>query len=211
MKRPSPALVVATIALIVALAGTGYAALKLPRNSVGTKQLKRDAVTSPKVKRGSLLASDFKAGQLPKGEKGEKGEQGTPGTPGAPGPLLETLPSGKTLTGVYSIVGQADGGATPAGNAISFAFPLASAPVAHMIGQGVTPPQECPGNAGNPSAAPGHLCVYEAGKLNTNGPPQECDPLSGCPATNRRGIGIQIFSMGVGTFNSSGTWAVTAP
>src|SRR3954453_13874697 len=103
MKRPSPALVVATIALIVALAGTGYAALKLPRNSVGTKQLKRDAVTSPKVKRGSLLTSDFKAGQLPKGEKGEQGTPGSPGAPGAPGPLLETLPSGKTLTGIYSI------------------------------------------------------------------------------------------------------------
>ena len=31
--RPTPALVVACVALLVALAGTGYAALKLPRNS----------------------------------------------------------------------------------------------------------------------------------------------------------------------------------
>jgi hypothetical protein len=33
--RPSPALVVASIALAVSLGGVGYAAVKLPRNSVG--------------------------------------------------------------------------------------------------------------------------------------------------------------------------------
>ena len=37
--RPSPALVVASLALLVSLAGTGYAAVALPANSVGNKQL----------------------------------------------------------------------------------------------------------------------------------------------------------------------------
>ena len=37
------------------LGGTGYAALKLPRNSVGSVQIKKSAVTSAKVKDGSLL------------------------------------------------------------------------------------------------------------------------------------------------------------
>ena len=41
-SHPSPALVVATIALIVALGGTSYAALS--NNSVGTNQLKNGAV-----------------------------------------------------------------------------------------------------------------------------------------------------------------------
>ena len=44
--RPSPALVVACIALAIALGGTSYAAVTLPRNSVGTKQLKKNAVNS---------------------------------------------------------------------------------------------------------------------------------------------------------------------
>ena len=35
-RLPSPAMVVACAALTVALGGTGYAAIKLPRNSVGT-------------------------------------------------------------------------------------------------------------------------------------------------------------------------------
>ncbi len=54
--RPSPALVVATLALLVALGGTGAAAVGLvPRNSVGSSQ----------VIDGSLKSRDFAAGVLP--------------------------------------------------------------------------------------------------------------------------------------------------
>jgi hypothetical protein len=48
-RRPSPALVVAALALLVALSGTAYAATTLPKNSVGTTQLKNGAVTLPKI------------------------------------------------------------------------------------------------------------------------------------------------------------------
>src|SRR6476659_1265197 len=48
-RLPSPARVAACVALTVALGGTGYAAIKLPRNSVGTAQLRRDAVTATKL------------------------------------------------------------------------------------------------------------------------------------------------------------------
>jgi hypothetical protein len=75
-NRPSPAMVVALIALMVAMGGTGYAATRLPRNSVGSKQIKRNAVSTSKVKNASLLAADFAAGQLPAGEKGDKGDPG---------------------------------------------------------------------------------------------------------------------------------------
>jgi hypothetical protein len=49
----------ATIAVFVALGGVSYAALKLPKNSVGTKQLKPNAVSGSKVADGSLSAADF--------------------------------------------------------------------------------------------------------------------------------------------------------
>jgi len=55
--RPSPALVVSTIALIVAMGGTSYAAFSLPNNSVGTKQLKNGAVTGSKIKNGAVNGS----------------------------------------------------------------------------------------------------------------------------------------------------------
>jgi hypothetical protein len=46
----SSAHAIALIALMVALGGTGYAAFRLPKNSVGTKQIKnrrRSAASSP--------------------------------------------------------------------------------------------------------------------------------------------------------------------
>ncbi len=45
------------IALFVALGGTGYAALSLPANSVGTRQLRNSAVTSRKIAKGAVAAS----------------------------------------------------------------------------------------------------------------------------------------------------------
>jgi len=93
VRRPSPAFVVACIALLVSLAGTSYATvLNVPRNSVGAPQLKRNAVKPAKlapnavrtghVLNGSLLAADFKPGQIPRGPKGDKGDDGTPGVSG---------------------------------------------------------------------------------------------------------------------------------
>jgi hypothetical protein len=54
LRRPTPALIVSTISLIIALGGTSYAAFALPKNSVGTKQLKNGSVTSRKIKRGAV-------------------------------------------------------------------------------------------------------------------------------------------------------------
>src|SRR5262245_17256837 len=59
-RRPSPALVVACLALLVALGGTSYAASQLPANSVGSKQLQKGSVTSIKVKNNSLTGRDIK-------------------------------------------------------------------------------------------------------------------------------------------------------
>jgi hypothetical protein len=83
------------IALFVALTGTSYAAATLPRNSVkskqiapgavGTSELKKNAVTSSKVK--DLLRSNFKAGELDgTGGKSDPGPVGSAGPPGPPGP-----------------------------------------------------------------------------------------------------------------------------
>ncbi|HXR31108.1 MAG TPA: hypothetical protein VN752_08215 [Solirubrobacterales bacterium] len=55
-------MIVATIALFVALGGASYAALEV--NSVGPKQLRKNAVRSPKVKDGSLTGIDMKDGSI---------------------------------------------------------------------------------------------------------------------------------------------------
>ncbi len=115
--------IVAVTALVVAVLGAtplGHAAgrVLLPSNSVGASQLRKSAVTSLKVKDGSLLAADFKSGQLPAGApgatgeagpvgpKGEPGPQGPAGVPGAPGPKGDTGDTGATgATGVAGTAG----------------------------------------------------------------------------------------------------------
>jgi hypothetical protein len=91
--------VIATLALFLALGGGAYAVSKLPAHSVGTKQIKKDAVVSSNVKDGSLLGQDFGAGQLPQGVKGDtgltgsQGVKGDTGLTGPPGPTASTYAS----------------------------------------------------------------------------------------------------------------------
>jgi hypothetical protein len=104
LRRPSPALVVASLALAVALSGTGYAAMNLPSNSVGTKQLKNNAVVASKVKAHTLLMSHFKAGQMPRGPAGPQG------LPGAAGQNGDKGDKGDSATKLFTAVKQkADG------------------------------------------------------------------------------------------------------
>ena len=96
MRRPSPAMLVACLALLVGLSGTGVAAVSVvARNSVGTLQLRDDAVSRPKIRNNainsakvaarSLLRSDFAPGQLPAGPTGPQGPAGPAGSAGPAG------------------------------------------------------------------------------------------------------------------------------
>ena len=89
-RRPSHGTVAAYVALFVALGGTSYAAITLPKNSVGSSQLRNhsvkgvdlgsNSVTASQVKNGSLSAADFRSGSLPAGPAGATGPAGPPGS-----------------------------------------------------------------------------------------------------------------------------------
>ena len=70
--------VTASLALFLALGGGAYAATQLPKNSVGTRQLKNGAVTKAKLAKGVSV-------QGAKGDTGPQGPAGAQGQPGAPG------------------------------------------------------------------------------------------------------------------------------
>ncbi len=96
--------VMSVIAVFIALGGASYAAINLPKNSVGTKQLKNksvgtkqlkaNAVNSKRVRDFSLRANDFRPGQLPSGPTGPIGLPGEDGQPGATGPQGAIGPTG---------------------------------------------------------------------------------------------------------------------
>src|SRR5947209_16093343 len=100
--RLSPALVISLIALFVALGGTSYAAvaLKIPKNSVGTPQLKNGAVTAGKLNASAIAALKS----------------------------IRTLPSGVTETGDWGFGTDSAGGVGAASEmwqVTSFSIPLA--------------------------------------------------------------------------------------
>jgi len=102
------------VALMIALGGTSYAAVRLPGNSVGTAQLKNGAVTSAKLSRDSmrssnvadhsLVGSDFMAGQLPSGPRGARGANGKTGARGPQGPPGPTAAAFTSTQNPKSIV-----------------------------------------------------------------------------------------------------------
>ena len=194
---------------------------KIADNAVTTGKIANDAVTGDKVKESSL-------GEVPSAAKATNATNALNATNatnainatnatnavnatsaiGAASP--ETLASGKTETGVFyniETVGTGNNGYVAA--AISFPFPLATAPTENYRPIGSLPNAACPGTAANPQAAPGNLCAYET--VNGTGGTAFFD---GAVSANLRrfGDGIASFqSGGSGNVDLIGTWAVTAP
>jgi len=81
VRGPSPAMVVALVALVLSLAGTAFAAVKIGTNSlknsaVTTKKLKNRAVTGAKLAEGSVSAAKLAEGAVTS-EKLANGAVGT--------------------------------------------------------------------------------------------------------------------------------------
>jgi len=84
LRRLTYANVMATLALFIALGGSSYAALRIGSrqiadNTIRSKDIRNNEVRSGDVRNRSLLAKDFKAGQLAQGAKGDPGATGPPG------------------------------------------------------------------------------------------------------------------------------------
>jgi hypothetical protein len=154
--------VMATVAVFIALGGAGYAAFKLPKNSVGTKQIKNNAITAAKIRKGAVsgkkidlstlgtVPSAVHAGDATSAINAASAARAAEAT-GLSGPLA----SGKTLVGTFGLGGvNGNNGAQPTALAvISFPIPLATAPVFHEMEPGKSSPA-CPGSPKEPRAAP---------------------------------------------------------
>jgi hypothetical protein len=86
--------VTASLALFVALGGTSYAAITLPRDSVGTKQIRQNAVHSADIRNNSIQTRDI----AKRARASLRGQQGPTGPAGPPGPagITEHVQVGST-------------------------------------------------------------------------------------------------------------------
>jgi hypothetical protein len=102
--------VIATIALFVALGGSSYAAITLPRNSVGANQLRTGSVRTAEVRDRSLAARDLsvaarnflksqQGAEGPRGPQGPAGPQGPQGPPGSSGGTVFTIRTASRTAG----------------------------------------------------------------------------------------------------------------
>lgn len=160
LRLPSPALVVACLALAISLSGAAYAvSTALPRNSVGTLQLKNNAVNSAKVKNATLRVADFAPGQIPAGPQGPAGPPGAAGyqlisgsgvsNSTSPKSQQQDCPSGKKAVG---------GGAVITGVSTN-TFLSASRPTDPGTGWIATGRESTGGNAGSWAVQTWVICV----------------------------------------------------
>lgn len=213
--RVSPALVVAMLALFVAVTGSAVATTSA---LITGAQIKNGSITGADVKNKSLTSNDIR-GQLrgarglpgvpgTKGDKGDKGVKGDKGETGQPGPFPTTLPAGKTLKGSWAVGGYGTGDQTVTD--ISFPYPLADAPVPHLIAPDALPPPGCSGTVANPGADAGHLCIFRGSedRIEVVGNYNPENGVKNQASTK----GIVVYATNSSAFNywTGGTWAVTA-
>lgn len=97
MRLPHASTVISSAALFVALSGTGYAAVTIKANSVGSSQIRNHSITQRDIKPGSLTSSVIKdktisakdvAPSTLRALEGDPGAAGAAGTTGLPGMSL---------------------------------------------------------------------------------------------------------------------------
>jgi hypothetical protein len=114
---------VAVIALVVALGGTAAASFgpfkgdKIVKNrSLSGIRLKKHTITATEIRDGSLLAKNFKSGQLPAGPPGAPGQRGPAGSPAA------SMLTASTQTGALGPLGQSGSFILPPSGVATFSF-----------------------------------------------------------------------------------------
>lgn len=191
MRRPTLTGTLAVLALVVASAGSGYAAAQLPRNSVGTPQLKAKAVTAAKLKPGAVTTTRLGNAAVT-GAKVRDGSLGIRDL--APGTVLTPVAaSGRTLQGVVSMryVPQASNPFILVADSFPQLLPEGVPALTLETLQAGAPTATCPGVG---SASPGRLCVYVTTSSNMNlGSTTFTGAVNGNAAARRSGFSLEFF------------------
>jgi hypothetical protein len=226
-RRPSPAMGVAFLALILAVSGTAVA---LPgRNLITSDDIKRGAVKNPdigrgavstsKLRNGAVSTSKLRNGAVSTAKLGNNAVTGAKINESSLGPVpsattantagsLSTLPPGQSQSGTFSAGGANDAATGYIGAGITYRQPLAQPiPNANIVDTaGAASAPHCPG-AGQ--ADPGYLCLYNR-VLNGVAAGYGYSDTPGYFSTPSNGVVLYWPVTGVNAY-AGGQYTVTAP
>ncbi len=232
-KRLTFANVVMTLALVFAMTGGAYAAKKyLITNTkqISPKVLKQlKGARGPAGPAGEKGAAGATGTQGPKGDtglQGLKGDTGKKGETGANGTFsTEPLPSGQSLTGVWSVRNAVSNQET--WTSISYpiqvspapkpwyvfipgqeACEIGSNPIKCIEGEPAKMEAVCPGTPAKPTAVKGNLCVYILEELPSFA--SYSANVSGADGAGPEPMSGVQWPTGTIIGEARGSWAVTA-
>ena len=207
VRRPSPALVVAVLALSVALGGTSYAAI-----TITGAQIKDGSITTRDIRNRSLRAEDFQD-RLPAAPAGKQTGAAAPAPrsqPAATAAASDALASGEILAGAFEVRGQAVQAGQTFRTTLPFGHKLPAQPTAVRLlsNPGVTTP-DCQGWGGDPDPAPGVLCIYVDGTGNE--PDVRINFAGASNLVLLTGTGLAVRATRPGETTAFGAWAYKVP
>jgi hypothetical protein len=232
-SRPSPALIVAALALVVALAGTAVAAPDLATKKVtkakvkkiAKKQGKKQAKKQIRKKAPKLsVAHADTADQAAQATEADLADQADNALQldgvGSDGYFKygSTIPSGTTLTGSFGSIGApATGGGGTAFQRESVSLPLKPPVVLTAADVNFSPgtfggddDPTCTGSAADPTAPAGKVCLYGQNSFSGTTANSGTGQGSAFTGTNS-GFGFGVASQGSPFAGIVGNWAYTAP
>ena len=215
--RPSPALIVAIVALVLAAVGTAFAA-----NLITTSEIKNGTIKKQDL--SAKLKKSLKGKRGPQGPPGEQGDPGEQGPPGLSGLSGGTIPSGTTVTGGWGgryIAALA--GTQTNSYLLTYSFPL-PAPVRLtdsqvQFGAGTASPvgdadPACSGSVAAPTAPAGMVCIYsnDGARDNSTLTGFKLSAAQANTDADAHGFTVRMINVNTpGTMRAEGTWAYTAP
>jgi hypothetical protein len=106
--------VTASLALFIALGGTGYAVTSLPRNSVGSAQIRSRAVSSSELRSGAVTSRAIRQRTIQTSDLSTKARSSLRGPRGPAGPagveFRAAIPSGGTVVAGNAVRATHQGG-----------------------------------------------------------------------------------------------------
>jgi hypothetical protein len=232
-SRLTYANVMATIALFVALGGTGYAAAK-----INGKQIKKGTIAGEKLKRNTLgggQVNESKLGKVPRAARADSATSADTAASAAAATTAanasnlggvaasdyrrysDAIPSGTNVRGAWGLFGEnlAMGQVT----AVTVQFPV-PAPVGLADADVNFAPSAsaqdddpaCLGSVGNPTAPRGRVCIYIGDNTATNvGGSLRANATSSPVADASFGFAVAGQAAIAGGLSVQGSWAYTAP